>query len=43
MYRPRCLALGIQIGNNWQHKGKWTNIFLEIDILCWTFGIELKW
>jgi len=43
MYRPRCLALGINIGNNYRINKKWRNFFIELDILCWTFGLELKW
>ena len=43
IYRPRCLALGINIGNNHTVKKKWKNIFIELDILFWTFGLELKW
>ena len=43
LYRPRSLGLGITIGNNKTRFGKWTNVYLEIDILFWTFGFEIKW
>jgi len=43
MYRPKCLALGINVGNNSKKNGKWNNVFIEIDILVWTFGLELEW
>ncbi len=43
MYRPRCVGVGIGIGNNYIIKGKISNFFLEIDILFWTFGFELRW
>ncbi len=43
LYRPKCLSLGIDIGNNYKENKKWKNIFLEVSFLFWTFGIELIW
>lgn len=43
MYRPRCIALGLNIGQNHKTKGKYRNLFFELDILFWTFGLEFKW
>ena len=43
LYRPKVLSAGIDFGNNKTIKGKWSNVFLEIGILFWTFGFEIKW
>jgi len=41
MFRPLCLCLGVGIGSNQLDSGKLSNLFLEIDILFWTFGFEI--
>jgi hypothetical protein len=41
MYKPRSFGFGIDIGSNTIYYGKWGNIYLEITILFWTFGVEL--
>lgn len=42
MYRKRNIGLGIDIGNNYIYCGKINNLYIEITILFWTFGFEIK-
>ena len=43
MFRPRVISFGFQIGNNRRSNDKWKNIFLDVDIFWWSFGVELNW
>ena len=43
LYRGWCmLSLGLTIGSNHFVRKRPRNLFIEIDILFWTFGIEFK-
>ena len=43
MYRPRVISFGIDLGSNFRVNNKIKNVFIEISILFWTFGIEYRW
>lgn len=43
LYRPRVISIGIDLGNNCRINKKMRNFFIELSILFWTLGIELKW
>jgi hypothetical protein len=48
LYRKYILSFGIDIGANHYNrtiskKGFFTNFFIEIGLLFWTFGFEVNW
>lgn len=42
MYKPHCIGLGIQLGTNSYKGGKRDNLYLDVQLLYWTFGFEVK-
>ena len=42
VFRSKIISFGLTIGSNSSVGGKFDNIFLEIDFLFWSLGIEVK-
>lgn len=42
MYNPNTMGLGIQIGSTIFVGEKRDNLYIDFEVLFWTFGIEIK-
>ena len=43
LFRPKVIGIGVDIGNNHTYRGKWSNLFISITLLFWTFEADINW